>query len=161
MRMHRECRERFPRHCWLAIPTYITARASRTCRDACRNRKLAVSFEIGGGENVPGIPGACATRNFVYLARGPWRRSDTVLLCLFHCGLVTPYDIVDMDHHWTWWWVAACSAPKHYLTHCWHIVNWIRRNRRFWSKYNDFHSRICTWKGRLLNVGHFIHATLW
>ena len=22
--------------------------------------------------NVPGIPGACATRNFTYLARGPW-----------------------------------------------------------------------------------------
>ena len=26
----------------------------------------------GGGENVPGIPGACATFNFSYLARGPW-----------------------------------------------------------------------------------------
>ena len=26
-----------------------------------------------GGENVPGIPGACATRNFEYLERGPWR----------------------------------------------------------------------------------------
>ena len=25
----------------------------------------------GGGENVPGIPGACATRNFTYPARGP------------------------------------------------------------------------------------------
>ena len=23
-------------------------------------------------ENVPGIPGACATRNFAYLVRGPW-----------------------------------------------------------------------------------------
>ena len=29
------------------------------------------SFEVGGGENVPGIPGACATRNFTYLVRGP------------------------------------------------------------------------------------------
>ena len=26
----------------------------------------------GGGENVPGIPGACSTRNFAHLARGPW-----------------------------------------------------------------------------------------
>ena len=26
----------------------------------------------GGGGNVPNIPGACATRNFMYLARGPW-----------------------------------------------------------------------------------------
>ena len=25
----------------------------------------------GGGENFPGIPDACATRNFIYLARGP------------------------------------------------------------------------------------------
>ena len=30
------------------------------------------SLTRGGGENVPGIPGACATRNFVYLVRGPW-----------------------------------------------------------------------------------------
>ena len=25
------------------------------------------------GGNVPGIPGACATHNFTYLERGPWR----------------------------------------------------------------------------------------
>ena len=49
VRMPRECRERFPRHRRWAIPTCITARASRTCRDACRDRQLLVSFEIGGG----------------------------------------------------------------------------------------------------------------
>ena len=27
-------------------------------------------------ENVPGIPGACATRNFTYLVKGPWSTSD-------------------------------------------------------------------------------------
>ena len=32
---------------------------------------MPVSFEVGGGANVPGIPGACATRNFTYLVRGP------------------------------------------------------------------------------------------
>ena len=68
--MRRKCRERFPRHRGLAIPTCITARARRTCRDACRDRKLSVSFEVDGGENVPGIPGACATHNFTYLLRG-------------------------------------------------------------------------------------------
>ena len=31
------------------------------------------SLTRGGGENVPGIPGACATRNFSYLVRDPWR----------------------------------------------------------------------------------------
>ena len=29
-----------------------------------------VFFEVGGEENVPGIPGARATRNFTYLVRG-------------------------------------------------------------------------------------------
>ena len=71
LRMHRECRERFPRHRGLAIPTCIMARARRTCRDACRDRLLAVSFEVGGGGNVPSILGTCATRSFTYLVRGP------------------------------------------------------------------------------------------
>ena len=33
---------------------------------------MSGSLTRGGGENVPGIPGACATRNFAYLARGLW-----------------------------------------------------------------------------------------
>ena len=33
---------------------------------------MSQSLTRGGGENVPGIPGACATSNFTYLARGPW-----------------------------------------------------------------------------------------
>ena len=53
----------------LSIPACITARASCTCRDACWDRLLAVSFEVGGEENVPR---ACATRDLTYLERGPW-----------------------------------------------------------------------------------------
>ena len=30
------------------------------------------SLTHGGGANVPGIPGACATHNFTYLARSQW-----------------------------------------------------------------------------------------
>ena len=60
---------RFPRHRRLVIPTCITGHAWRMCRYACRDRKLTVSFEVGGGENFPGIPGTCATRNFTYLVR--------------------------------------------------------------------------------------------
>ena len=48
----------FSRHRGLAIPTCIMARTWRTCRDACL-----------WGKNVPGIPGACTTRNFMYLVR--------------------------------------------------------------------------------------------
>ena len=36
------------------------------------------SLTRGGGENVPGIPGACATRNFTYLVRGPWVQAMSV-----------------------------------------------------------------------------------
>ena len=38
---------------------------------------LSGSLTRGGGENVPGIPGACATRNFTYLQRGPWSSLGT------------------------------------------------------------------------------------
>ena len=64
--MRRECRERFPRDRGLAIPTCIATRAwrtARTCCDACLDHKLAVPFEVGGEENVLGIPGSCTTRN--------------------------------------------------------------------------------------------------
>ena len=33
---------------------------------------MSGSLIRGGRENIPDIPGACATRNFTYLARGPW-----------------------------------------------------------------------------------------
>ena len=74
--MRRECRERFSWHRGLTIHGWITARTWRTCRDACQDRCIAVSFEVCGGENVPGIPGACAISNFTYLARGPCQWSN-------------------------------------------------------------------------------------
>ena len=37
-RMHREFRERFPRHRGLVIPTSITAHAWQSCRERCRDR---------------------------------------------------------------------------------------------------------------------------
>ena len=33
---------------------------------------MSGSLTHGGGENVPGIPGACATPNYAHLVRGPW-----------------------------------------------------------------------------------------
>ena len=35
---------------------------------------MSGSLNRGGGENFPGIPGACATRNITYLARGPLQK---------------------------------------------------------------------------------------
>ena len=45
----------------------------RHFRDAFRGRYLAVCFEFGCGDNVPGLPGTCATRSFTYLVRSPCR----------------------------------------------------------------------------------------
>ena len=71
LRMRRECRERFPRHRLQSKPLVSDPDMHHgTCATHvpwC----MAESLTHGGGENVPGIPGACATRNFTYLARGP------------------------------------------------------------------------------------------
>ena len=93
LRMRRECQERFSRHCRLAIPACITAHAWRTCRNACQDRFLAVSFEVDGGEN---IPGACATPNYIYISskRSMWRYGS-----------------------------ALTMVPSRYLNQSWHIIN--------------------------------------
>ena len=51
---------------------------------SCHIRKMRVAHapgmpgtfsspsEVGGEENIPGIPGACTIRNFTYLVKGPW-----------------------------------------------------------------------------------------
>ena len=72
LRMRRECRERFPRHrLQRKPPVSDPGMHPGTCVTHvpwCMPRSLT----LGGGENVPGIPGTCTTRNFRYLARGPW-----------------------------------------------------------------------------------------
>ena len=81
----------------------------------------------GDGENVPGIPGACTTRNFTYLARGPWsfirikeifwpKTRDMLIFKMtagshitFHGWLIVPYLIV-----------TGCVKPsmKYILVQC-------------------------------------------
>ena len=70
--MRRECRERFPRHRLQRKPLVSDPGIHHgTC---VRHVPWCMSWSLTsvGGENVPGILGACATRNFTYLARGPW-----------------------------------------------------------------------------------------
>ena len=69
--MRREYRERFPRHRLQRKPLVSNP---GTHHGTCVMHVpwcMSGSLTRGGGENVPGIPGACATRNFTYLARGP------------------------------------------------------------------------------------------
>ena len=55
----------------VSYPDMHHGTCGRTCRDACRDRLLAVSFEVGSGENVPGALDAWVNRNFTYLIRSP------------------------------------------------------------------------------------------
>ena len=72
LRMCRECRERFPRHRLQRKPLVGDPGMHHgTCVTQvpwC----MSTSLTRGCGENVPGIPSACATLNFTYLERGPW-----------------------------------------------------------------------------------------
>ena len=63
-------RERFARHQFHRKPLVSDHGTCVTHVPTCKSG----SQTRGGGENVPGIPGSCATRNFAYLARGPWSK---------------------------------------------------------------------------------------
>ena len=69
--MRREYRERFPRQQLQRKPLVSDPGMHHgTCVTHvpwCMSGSLTRS----GGENVPGIPGTCATLNFTYLVRGP------------------------------------------------------------------------------------------
>ena len=41
---------------------------------------MSESLTRGGGENIPSIPGICATHNFTCLERGPWPESQVMKL---------------------------------------------------------------------------------
>ena len=70
-----ECQERFTRHRFQWKPVVsdpgMHHGACVTHVPWCMSGSLAG----GAGENVHGILGACATRNFTYLARDPWKHS--------------------------------------------------------------------------------------
>ena len=70
--MRRECRERFTCHRLHRKPLFSDPGMHH---DTCVSHapwSMSGSLTRDGGENVPGIPGACTTRNFTYLARSPW-----------------------------------------------------------------------------------------
>ena len=71
LRMHRECRERLPRHRIQRKPLVSDPGMHHGTCVAHVPCCMSGSPIRGGGETVPGIPGACATRSFTYLARGP------------------------------------------------------------------------------------------
>ena len=76
LRMRRECLERFPRY---RFQSKLLVSDPDMHHGTCVTHVpwcMSGSRNTGAGGNVPGIPGACATRSFTYLARGPWNNSS-------------------------------------------------------------------------------------
>ena len=71
LRMSRECREHFPSHRLQRKPLVSDPVMHHGTCVTHVPWCMSGSLNRGGGENVPGIPGTCATHNFTYLARGP------------------------------------------------------------------------------------------
>ena len=70
--MRRECREHFPRHRFQRKPLVSDPTMHHGTCITHVPWCMSGSLPHGGGENFPGIPGACATHNFTYLTRDPW-----------------------------------------------------------------------------------------
>ena len=98
--MHRECRQRFPRHRLQTKRLVSHPRMLRDMRDTHMPWCMSGSLTGGGRENVPGILGACATHNFTHLERGPClnllrnpnSRSDTIFHMIISVLLNNPLD---------------------------------------------------------------------
>ena len=94
---------------------------------------LSVSLTRGGGENVPGTSGACATRNFTYLQEAHTSQThETCLMC--HVGDIT----------------KDCTAHK-YLSDCW--ANTLRSTSSLFSQC--FNRRLC---GKILKKNGYNHV---
>ena len=70
--MPREWRERFPDHRLKRKP--LVSYPGMHYGMCITHAPWCLSGSLTRRENVPGIPGACATRNFAYLVRSPWIR---------------------------------------------------------------------------------------
>ena len=48
-------------------------------------------------------------------------KTRNMILRLVHWGLLTPFGVIDLGHHWLWQWLVSYSAPCHYLNQWWPI----------------------------------------
>ena len=105
-------------------------------------------FEVGGGENVPGVPGACKTQNCTYLVRGQTKHSSYAIRWIGWSGVCRPYRLVwDIIDHCDGW----HSLKLHlHTTHAFHHsvnaatlqeLSWDEAGSRY-LRYARFHTNI-------------------
>ena len=97
--LRRVCRERFPQHQLRRKPLVSDPGMHHSMWVTHLPWCMSGSLTRGGGENVPGTAGACASLNFTYLAKGPCHGvPEPVWHCPGHGGAVA-----------TWFWhITAC-----------------------------------------------------
>ena len=112
--MRRECREAFHRHRLQRKPLVSYPGMHHGTCVTHVPWSMSGSLTRGGGGNVPGIPSACATRNFTYLVRCPLAAlyrfhssciSKTLLPHQYETNLVANGGNADMEcipltHYW-------------------------------------------------------------
>ena len=122
--MHRECQKRFPARLQRKSLVSDPGMHHDTCITRvswCMSRSLTRS----GEENVLGIPGACATRNFTYLARGPMDKAmvrdknknkmRAVLVKLKSCCNDSLHSILVLLLSYTHWFYLHPLSDSHQL----------------------------------------------
>ena len=118
--MRRECRERFPLH---RVPKEPLVSDPDMHHGTCVTHMPWCKWG-----NVPGNPGACATRNFTYLVRVPWRQSHTVAYELsshllyglhFFSFIAVTVALVKLLKQFAWMWRKINSSTK------WNISKWL------------------------------------
>ena len=91
LRMRRECRERFR---GVSDPDMHHGACVTHVLWCMPGSLISGFFKVCGEENVPGIPGECATSNFTYLANGygwVFLKTAVRVTCYAHQGLTMKY----------------------------------------------------------------------
>ena len=142
LRMYRECRERFPCHRLQRKPLVSDPGMHH---GMCVTHVLwcmSGSLNRGGGENVPDIPGASATHNFTYLARGPCQPCkcygctwDWYSMTYYSYVTCAPWRLELPSHHG-----ASLLCPHLRLSHTYatrHLYQSVLPHSCLWTQHNN------------------------
>ena len=138
--MSQECRECFPRH---RLQRKTLVNYPGVHHGTCVTHVpwwMPGSITSGGGENVPSIPVACATRNFTYLVRVPCDPNLSIYpYARYGCmhlshneGLSKLYELVSVRHlcNTAWYFhIYMLRTPlcgKDFCCYLWVIISFLK-----------------------------------
>ena len=92
---------------------------------------ISGSLTNGGRKNVLAIPGACATRNFTYLARGSYCLMLLLLSSVISSSSLEPFCFMSIYEYLLCVLYSVCVSWKGLGLFLWHWMNynWVNRHR--------------------------------